>query len=160
MFFLSSYSLVSLVHFVSPCAHRNLGVSRPGHVYRWVFTLSHVRGSDEELQIIKIPRRARRSTKFVLRISQGERTSRKEPPQRMSIASIYFLPQSSAINNPTTLAATTHTSFFYKRSLLTNSSCSLLPRAAGDLSTRAPALSKAAILLSAPPLPPLIMAPA
>ena len=47
----------------------------------------------------------------------------------------------------------------HMRSLFTNSAYSVLPRAAGLRSTITPAASSAAILESAPPLPPLTIAP-
>ena len=45
------------------------------------------------------------------------------------------------------------------RSLFTNSACNVLPRAAGLRSTMTPAASNAEIFESAPPLPPLTIAP-
>ena len=45
------------------------------------------------------------------------------------------------------------------RSRFTNSACSVLPRAAGLRSTITPAASNADIFESAPPLPPLTIAP-
>lgn len=48
----------------------------------------------------------------------------------------------------------------YSRSRLTNSSRRALPSPAGERSTMTPALSRALILESAPPLPPDTMAPA
>ena len=45
------------------------------------------------------------------------------------------------------------------KSRFTNSACSVLPRDAGLLSTMTPAASSAEILESAPPLPPLTIAP-
>lgn len=45
------------------------------------------------------------------------------------------------------------------KSLFTNSACSVFPSDAGLRSTITPAASSAAILESAPPLPPLTMAP-
>ena len=45
------------------------------------------------------------------------------------------------------------------RSRFTNSACNVLPRAAGLRSTMTPAASNAEIFESAPPLPPLTIAP-
>lgn len=47
----------------------------------------------------------------------------------------------------------------YIMSRFTNSWCNVLPNEAGLLSTMTPAASRAAIFVSAPPLPPLTMAP-
>lgn len=58
------------------------------------------------------------------------------------------------------LASFTLYARIYMRSRFTNSACNVLPSEAGLRSTITPAASSAAILESAPPLPPLTIAPA